>query len=288
MFNLILKMVLLGEAYLPLGCDQMFYKLEELKNWFKDKEKLALAFSGGVDSALLLKVASMVLGQKLLAVTIHSPLNKGSELKIASQLAQQLGIEHEIMYINDLEIPEIANNESERCYYCKKNRFKQMISLVEKKGIKCIIEGSNIDDLKDYRPGLKAIKELKIRSPLQEIAFTKEEIRNLARYLDLPVWDKPSEPCLATRFPVGTQLSIEKLKRIEKSEEDVKKILNIEILRIRDCNNLAKLEVLNEDIKLLLQEKTKITEDLRKKGFRDIIVDLEGYKQGKMNSIGGI
>lgn len=288
MFNLILKMVLLGEAYLPLGCDQMFYKLEELKNWFKDKEKLALAFSGGVDSALLLKVASMVLGQKLLAVTIHSPLNKGSELKIASQLAQQLGIEHEIMYINDLEIPEIANNESERCYYCKKNRFKQMISLVEKKGIKCIIEGSNIDDLKDYRPGLKAIKELKIRSPLQEIAFTKEEIRNLARYLDLPVWDKPSETCLATRFPVGTQLSIEKLKRIEKSEEDVKKILNIEILRIRDCNNLAKLEVLNEDIKLLLQEKTKITEYLRKKGFRDIIVDLEGYKQGKMNSIGGI
>ena len=287
MFNLILKMVLLGEACLPLGCDQMFYKLEELKNWFKDKEKLALAFSGGVDSALLLKVASMVLGQKLLAVTIHSPLNKESELKIASQLAQQLGVEHEIMYINDLEISQVADNHSERCYYCKKNRFKQVISLVEEKGIKCIIEGSNIDDLKDYRPGLKAIKELKVSSPLQETAFTKENIRSLARHLDLPVWNKPSEPCLATRFPVGTQLSIEKLKRIEKSEEDVKKILNIEILRIRDCNNLAKLEVLNEDIKLLLQEKTKITEDLRKKGFRDIIVDLEGYKQGKMNNIGG-
>ncbi|WP_143334221.1 ATP-dependent sacrificial sulfur transferase LarE [Desulfonispora thiosulfatigenes] len=265
----------------------MFTKLEKLKNWFEDKERVALAFSGGVDSALLLKVGEMTLGSGLSAITIHSPLNKEEELKVAQRLAENLKVEQIVVNLNDLEIAEVASNHSERCYYCKKNRFEKLISLIKEKNIKWIIEGSNLDDLKDYRPGLRAVKELGIRSPLQEIGFTKKEIRNLARYLDVPVWNKPSEPCLATRFPVGTNLNLDNLKRIEQCEEYVKRLLDIKILRIRDYNNLARIEVLEEDIKLLLQNKVEITRELKKKGFKYITLDLNGYKQGSMNNTGG-
>lgn len=262
----------------------MHLKLEKLKDWFKSKGKVGVAFSGGVDSALLLKVGKMALGDNVVAVTIHSVLNKEKELEVAKDLAKQLEVQHEIINIDDLKVPEVAHNHKERCYFCKKNRFTIIMDKLKEKNIDVLVEGSNVDDLKDYRPGLRAIKELGIKSPLQEVGFTKKEIRALAKYLDLPVWDKPSEPCLATRFPVGTNLSIDKLKRIEKGEIYLKQKLNIDILRLRDHDGLARIETLDEHVINIFKYKTDIYDELTKLGFKYITIDLMGYKRGSMNS----
>ena len=259
-------------------------KLEELRKWFIDKEKVIIAFSGGVDSSLLLKVGYQVLGDNIIAVTAASPLNTPEETLTAKKVALEIGIkEHLIIELNDLDNPLVESNPPDRCYHCKKARFERMLSFAQEKGVKHVVDGSNADDLADYRPGLIAVQELGIYSPLQEIGMTKEEIRVLARDLELSVWDKPSEPCLATRFPAYTPLSKENLWRVYRGEKFLKSHLKVRQVRLRDHSRLGRIEVEEADLFKVIENKEKITAELMSLGYTYITVDLLGYRTGSMN-----
>lgn len=265
----------------------MLEKLERLKEWFSDKESAAIAFSGGVDSSLLLKIAHLVLGDKVLALTIDSPLNTKEELENASQLAKIIGVRHIILSANELGIPKIKENNAERCYHCKKYRLQEIIKFCREEKINLLIEGSNFDDLQDYRPGLKAVKELGLQSPLQEVGLKKAEIRELAKLLNLPVWDRPSEPCLATRFPFGVELTADKLILIEKCEKYLKNVLNIDVVRVREHNGLARIEVREKDLEKIIKNREDVGKNFKNYGFRYITLDICGYRRGSMNFVGG-
>jgi len=262
-------------------------KLNKLKKWFANKEGVLVAFSGGVDSALLLKVAQDVLGNKVLAVTANSPLNTPEEKEGAVSVAREIGAEHLVVELNDLENPQVSSNPPDRCYYCKKARFEAMLKLAEEKGLEVVVDGSNIDDLNDYRPGLKAVKELGIASPLEEVGFNKEEIRGVAKELGLSVWDKPSEPCLATRIPFDTEITKEKLVRVIKAERYLKYTLGLSQVRVRDHNGLARIEVEKKDLEKILTRRDEVTKLLLEEGFYYVTLDLEGYRTGSMNKVGG-
>ncbi|KJS86984.1 MAG: hypothetical protein JM58_05555 [Peptococcaceae bacterium BICA1-8] len=262
-------------------------KLSKLKKWFANKEGVLVAFSGGVDSALLLKIAQEVLGNKALAVTANSPLNTPEEKEGAIRVAREIGAEHLVVELNDLENPQVSSNPPDRCYYCKKARFESMLRLAEEKGLEVVVDGSNIDDLNDYRPGLKAVKELGIASPLEEVGFNKAEIRRAAQQLGLSVWDKPSEPCLATRIPFNTEITKDKLIRVIQAERYLKNNLGLSQVRVRDHNGLARIEVEKKDLEKLLARRDEVTKLLLEEGFYYITLDLEGYRTGSMNQAGG-
>ncbi|MDK2822777.1 MAG: pyridinium-3,5-biscarboxylic acid mononucleotide sulfurtransferase [Clostridia bacterium] len=261
----------------------MKHKLNELKNWFKDKNGVLVAFSGGVDSTLLLKVALDVLGDKALAVTANSPLNTPQEKENAVQLAKKLGANHLVVDLNDLENPLVRANPSDRCYHCKKARFEKMLQLAKENDLEVVVEGSNLDDLNDYRPGLKAVKELGVASPLEEIGLPKKEIRQLAKELDLPVWNKPSEPCLATRIPFNTELTLDKLQRVMHGEHFLKIKIKLNQVRVRDHNGLARIEVEQNEIEKAFLKRDIINEKFINLGYKYVTLDLMGYRTGSMN-----
>lgn len=264
----------------------MEIKLQKLQEWFASKNGVLVAFSGGVDSALLLKVAKDVLGSKVLAVTANSPLNTPEEKEGAVQLAKTLGVEHLVVDLNDLENPLVRSNPEDRCYHCKKARFEKIIELAQLKELQAIVEGSNLDDLNDYRPGLKAVKELGICSPLEEVGLNKREIRSIARELGLPVWDKPSEPCLATRIPFNTELTVDKLNRVYMAEKYIKETFDLRVVRVRDHDGLARIEVEEGKIGQLASEHDKISLAFFELGYKFTTLDLKGYHTGSMNKIG--
>ena len=259
-------------------------KLDDLKHILKELSNVLVAFSGGVDSTFLLKVASDVLGENVIAVTADSETYPSSELKYAKQIARKLGVEHIIITTDELSNPEFVKNPINRCYLCKKELFLKMKKFAEKRGIYHIIEASNYDDLKDFRPGRKAIQELGIKNPLLDVKLTKEEIRQLSRKEGLPTWNKPSYACLASRIPYGVKITTEKLKRIEKAEKFLKS-LKLHQVRIRDYGDMARIEVSKNDIPLISKEeiRTKVIEKLNKLGYHYITLDLEGYRTGSMN-----
>ncbi|MFZ7102940.1 MAG: ATP-dependent sacrificial sulfur transferase LarE [Peptococcaceae bacterium] len=263
-------------------------KLDQLKEWFKNKDSVLVAFSGGVDSALLLKAAQDVLGSRVLAVTADSPLNTPEEKESAVNLAKHLEAEHVIFELNDLDNPLVRKNPEDRCYHCKKARFQAMLNLAKERNIAVVVEGSNVDDLKDYRPGLKAVQELGIASPLEEVGLNKNEIRKLARELGLEVWNKPSEPCLATRIPFHTELTAAKLARVMAAEKYLKQELSLNVVRVRDHNGLARIEVDENSFTKIIELKNSIHEMLvAQLGFKYTALDLFGYRTGSMNQFGG-
>lgn len=258
-------------------------KLTKLRNWFLEKGQGVVAFSGGVDSSLVLKVGYDILGDKLLAVTATSILNKPEELATARRVAEEIGVKrHIILEFKDLENPQVKANAQDRCYHCKKARFQAILAYAKEQGIPYVFEGSNIDDLADYRPGLKAIKEQGVYSPLQEVGLTKGEIRELSRDLGLSVWDKPSEPCLATRFPTDTVLEENKIIRVYQGEAFLKE-LGLKQVRLRDHGNLARLEVEDTDLLTVLEKREVINKELIGLGYRYVTLDLVGYRTGSMN-----
>jgi uncharacterized protein len=264
--------------------EEKFIKLKEI---FLLMGKVVVAYSGGVDSTLLLKAAKESLGEKhVVAVTALSPLFPDRELAGAKRMVQEMGVKHILIESNELEIEGFSKNPSNRCYFCKKELFEEMQSLARKEAISFVVEGSTLDDEKDHRPGRKAIQELGIRSPLQEARFTKEDVRELSRTLGLPTWDKPSFACLASRFPYGEEITPEGLRMVDEAENFLFS-LGFKQVRVRHYQSLARIEVYPEEMSRLMNGslREKVVNCLKKIGYRYVTLDLQGFRSGSMNEV---
>ena len=261
-------------------------KFQNLKKILSEMESVLVAYSGGVDSSLVLRVAKDVLGDRVLAVTATSSVYPAEEIEQAKALAQNLGVRHEIIETQELSNPKFVNNPQNRCYWCKRELFAELINIARKNNLKHVLDGTNLDDLDDFRPGMEAANEFGIRSPLKEAAFTKEDIRSLGKRLGLPIWDKPSFACLASRFPYGMKITRENLMKVDKAERFLKR-LDLTQVRVRHHNKIARIEVPRKDISKLLEEKLRlqILSYLKKLGYSYVTLDLEGYRTGSMNEV---
>ncbi len=260
-------------------------KLENLKNYLRSLESVAVAFSSGVDSTFLLKVAHDVLGDKAIAVTATSCFFPKRESNEAEEFCKSNGIKQIIVVSDELAIPEIRQNPANRCYLCKKDLFTKLINLAKQNGAAFVCEGSNMDDLGDYRPGLKAVSELDVKSPLRECQLYKEEIRELSKQLGLPTWNKPSFACLASRFVYGEEINEKKLTMVEKAEQALLE-LGFKQLRVRiHGENLARIEVNPAELEKLFSLRETISQKLKEAGFAYVTMDLQGYRTGAMNEV---
>ena len=263
-----------------------YQKYNKLKEILGEQKSIAVAFSGGVDSTFLLKVAYDVLGENAIALTADLSSFAENELSETKKFCQENEISQEICCVNEFEIPGFSQNPPDRCYICKKVIFTNLWKTAREKGIRMLAEGSNMDDCKDYRPGRKAVKELKVRSPLQEAGLYKDEIRQLSKELNLPTWKKPSFACLASRFVYGETITREKLLMVQKAEAVLRELGFIQY-RVRIHGMIARIEVPENDIGMLIVPKNRkqITERFKKLGFTYITVDLQGFRSGSMNEI---
>ncbi len=263
---------------------KMEAKLKNLKKILREIQSILIAFSGGVDSTFLVKVAYDTLGGKALAVTAQSPTYPAAELKEARQLARKIGIEHLVIDSEELNNQDFVQNSPRRCYFCKKELFSKLVNLAGEKGIRWVADATNSDDEDDFRPGREAAKELGVRSPLLKAKLGKNDIRYLSRKLGLPTWDKPASACLASRFPYGEKITEEKLKRVDKAEVFLR-AFGFGQLRLRHHDNLARIEVGKENISAFLDEKRrkKIITYLKSLGYLYITLDLQGYRTGSFN-----
>jgi len=259
-------------------------KLEKLKSYLSNLKNLAVAFSGGVDSSFLLKVAKDVLGKNVKAYTIDTVYIPQREIEEAGKFTQKHEIKHEILTVPLINI--IKHNPSDRCYFCKTFIFKKILNKAKSDSIDHVAEGTNFDDISHHRPGLKALKELGILSPLKELGFTKNDIRELSNDMKLPTWNKPAYACLLTRLPYGTNLSEKELRLIEDSENYLISI-GFDGVRVRSHGNLARIEVLPEHMQKILNLDLlhNITNKLKNIGYQFVTIDTEGYKSGSFDHV---
>ncbi len=259
---------------------ELYQRMNEVTN-----ANVVIAFSGGVDSSLLVKLACMYAAPKhnqVYAVTISSELQPAMDAEIAAEVAGEAGAIHRIIYTHELSSAGIGSNPRERCYLCKSYLFTRLKEFAAGEGITAILEGTNEDDLHVYRPGLRAIRELEIESPLADVGLTKAEVRKMAQELGISVAKRPSMPCLATRFPYGTELTMEKLKTVEDGENYVRS-LGFGNVRLRVHGDIARIEVDREDMSRLMMQQEAVITHLKALGYKYITLDLEGFRSGSMD-----
>jgi uncharacterized protein len=259
-------------------------KLQKLKMYIKPLEKMVVAFSGGVDSSFLLKVAHDLLGEGVLAVTARSSTYPEREYKEAVEFAQKYGINHKIIVSEELDVEGFSENPPDRCYLCKKELFAKIKKIASENEVKYVAEGSNIDDLQDYRPGFRAVEEFSILSPLREVGLTKNEIRSLSKDMGLKTWDKPSFACLSSRFPYGNKITEQKLGMVDKAEQFLLD-LGFRQVRVRHHDTIARIEVYESEIQKIIEVdyRKKIDDKFKEIGFKYTAIDIMGYRTGSMN-----
>ena len=268
------------------GWEVMLQKLEQLKTLFAEMEQALIAYSGGVDSTLVAKIAYDVLGDRAIAVTAVSPSLLPEELEDAQIQAADIGIAHKIIQTHEMDNPNYTANPVNRCYFCKSELHDTLKPLAKQLGYPYVVDGVNADDLRDYRPGIQAAKERGVRSPLAEMGVTKAEVRQLSQQLGLPCWDKPAQPCLSSRFPYGEEITVGKLQRVGRAEIYLRR-LGWQNLRVRSEGDTARIELPPEKIKefVLTTDLQAIISTFQSYGFVYVTLDLEGYRSGKLNQI---
>lgn len=260
-------------------------KTNNLKALLADMGGCVIGFSGGVDSTLLFAVAAEVLGQRVLAVTATSETYPVRELNEARELATRIGGRHRVIVSEELDIPEFRHNPRNRCYYCKHELFGKLRAIADQEGLPHVLDGTNLDDRGDHRPGRQAAGEIGVRSPLEEAGFTKQDIRDLSREMGLPTWDKPAFACLSSRFPYGTAITAERVRIVGQAEESLRE-LGFRTLRVRYHGDVARLELgPDEFAQAVGAVRDEVVERVKRAGFAYVALDLQGYRSGSMNEV---
>src|ERR671910_1927667 len=268
----------------PVATDMLQERLAELEEILAPRGSALVAFSGGVDSSLALAIAARALPKhRILAVTSNNETYLPSELDLARTFAESLGVEHLVVNTRELDDPNYASNPTNRCYFCKSTLYSDLAELAGEKGYACVVDGANKDDEGDYRPGRKAARELGVVSVLSEAGITKAEVRDLAKYLDLPTWDKPALACLSSRFPYGQEITPEKLTQVARAEEFLRKE-GFQQVRVRHHGEIARLEVGPEEMERAFALREAISAELQDAGFLYVTLDLSGYRSGSLNA----
>lgn len=264
----------------------MLQKLEQLRTLFAEMEQAMIAYSGGVDSTLVAKIAYDVLGDRAMAVTAVSPSLLPEELEDARIQAAEMGIAHKVVQTHEMDNPNYTSNPVNRCYFCKSELHDTLKPLATQLGYPYVVDGVNADDLRDYRPGIQAAKERGVRSPLAEVGVTKAEVRQLSQQLGLSWWDKPAQPCLSSRFPYGEEITVGKLQRVGRAERYLRQ-MGLKNLRVRSEGDTARIELPPEQIKefVLTTDLQAIVSAFQSYGFIYVTLDLEGYRSGKLNQV---
>lgn len=260
-------------------------QLGHLRTLLAECDSALVAFSGGVDSTFLLRVAAEVLGDRCLALTTVSPTTPEDDLAQARELAAAFGVAHLVLDTNELEIPGYAENPINRCYFCKDNLFVICAAEATRRGLAVILDGANLDDLSDHRPGLAAAAEQGVRHPLVEARFTKADVRAASHALGLPTWDRPASPCLSSRFPYGTRITAERLAQVAAAERAIR-AEGVRELRVRwHEGGVARIEVGADDMSRLLAARARVVDAVRRAGFAHVTLDLSGFRSGSLNDV---
>jgi len=259
-------------------------KLVHLKRILRELDRVAVAYSGGTDSTLLLRVAHDCLGDAALALTAVSPSVPAEDLADAQAIARQIGVRHVLLESHETEDARYLANTPERCYFCRSIVFDQLLDFARRAGYPHLVDGTNADDVGDHRPGRRAARELGVRSPLQEAGFTKAEIRALARALELPNWDQPSAACLSSRIPYGAHIRVETLTQVAEAERQLKQ-MGFRQVRVRHHDQIARIEVSPDDFPALLAGREQIIETFKTLGYTYVTLDLAGFRSGSLNEL---